>query len=341
MKKLAAILGLILSSAICGHAQQTYPIVTNFESYNIFASSTSCLVSQSCVWMKLQAGTTTVAVTLSGTFVGTFPVEQSSDGGVTFATVATYTTPQTAVVFTVTGMTDFRIRSSAFTSGPALATLSSGGNQININSGGANITGQANTYGAFLQDFSAATIKIPAASGCTATAVNNLCFDSTNTDMVAWVHSASQKVVTSSATIAANNIPKIVNQTTEDLTNSLLTDDGTTLTYTGTGGSNSPAYSTATNCSSSASPAVCGSAAAGSFVLPAAATTVTVNTTKVTANSQIIVVNDDSLGTKLSVTCNTALDQVFVSGRVAATSFTITGTAPVTNPNCYSYLIVN
>jgi len=105
---------------------------------------------------------------------------------------------------------------------------------------------------------------------------------------------------------------------------------------------NTTGYQTATNCSSSASPAVCGSAAAGSFVLPAAATTVTVNTTAVTANSQIMIVNDDSLGTKLSVTCNTALDQVFVSARVAATSFTITApAAPVTNPNCYSYLIVN
>lgn len=102
-----------------------------------------------------------------------------------------------------------------------------------------------------------------------------------------------------------------------------------------------PLYLTATNCASSASPAVCGAAAAGSFNLPAAATTVTVNTTAVTANSQIFVVNDDSLGTRLSVTCNTALDQVFVSARVAGTSFTITGTAPVTNPNCYSYYIVN
>lgn len=100
-------------------------------------------------------------------------------------------------------------------------------------------------------------------------------------------------------------------------------------------------FGSGTNCSSSASPAVCGSAAAGSFILPAAATSVTVNTTAVTANSQIIVVNDDSLGTKLGVTCNTALDQVFVSARVAATSFTITGTAPVTNPNCYSYFVVN
>lgn len=104
---------------------------------------------------------------------------------------------------------------------------------------------------------------------------------------------------------------------------------------------NSPSYQTATNCSSSASPAVCGSAAAGMFVLPAAATSVTVNTTAVTANSEILVFNDDSLGTRLSVTCNTGIDNVLVSARVAATSFTITGSAPVTNPNCYSYLIIN
>ena len=101
------------------------------------------------------------------------------------------------------------------------------------------------------------------------------------------------------------------------------------------------AYQTATNCASSASPAVCGSAAAGMFVLPAAATSVTVNTTAVTANSEIIVFNDDSLGTRLSVTCNTGLDNVLVSARVAGTSFSITGSAPVTNPNCYSYLIMN
>jgi len=104
---------------------------------------------------------------------------------------------------------------------------------------------------------------------------------------------------------------------------------------------NGPAYQTATNCSSSASPAVCGSAAAGMFVLPAAATSVTVNTTAVTANSEIIVFNDDSLGTRLSVTCNTSLDNVLVTARVPATSFTITGSAPVTNPNCYSYIILN
>jgi hypothetical protein len=98
---------------------------------------------------------------------------------------------------------------------------------------------------------------------------------------------------------------------------------------------------TISNCTSSASPAVCGSASAGVFTLPAAATTVTVNTTAVTANSIIMVFNDDSLGTRLGVTCNTGLDNVLVSARVAGTSFTVTGSAPVTNPNCYSYIIIN
>jgi hypothetical protein len=100
-------------------------------------------------------------------------------------------------------------------------------------------------------------------------------------------------------------------------------------------------YATGTNCNSSASPAVCGSAAAGMFTLAATTTSITVNTTAVTANSEIIVFNDDSLGTRLGVTCNTGIDSVLVSARIAATSFTVTGSAPVTNPNCYSYFIVN
>ena len=99
---------------------------------------------------------------------------------------------------------------------------------------------------------------------------------------------------------------------------------------------------TETNCSSAASPAVCGTAAAGSVVVAAGATTVVVNTTQVTANSQIFISYDSSLGTKLSVTCNTTEPALFgVTARTAATSFTITATSPVTNPACFSYFIVN
>lgn len=105
-------------------------------------------------------------------------------------------------------------------------------------------------------------------------------------------------------------------------------------------------YLSATNCSSSASPAVCGSAAAGSFTVAASATTEVVDTSAVTLNSQIFVQEDSSLGTKLGVTCNTgdtiAVDAPKVTARSAATSFTVTVTGTVTtNPACYSYFIVN
>lgn len=98
------------------------------------------------------------------------------------------------------------------------------------------------------------------------------------------------------------------------------------------------------NCSSSASPAVCASAPSGSVVIAAAATTVTVNTTSVTANSQIFISEDDTLGTKLGVTCNTTLAArtYEISARTAGTSFQITSSAaPVTNPACLSYTIIN
>lgn len=113
--------------------------------------------------------------------------------------------------------------------------------------------------------------------------------------------------------------------------------------FTGTS-VNSPTYLTTTNCSSGAG--TCVAAPAGSVTVAAAATTVTVATTVVTANSQIILTRDNSLGTKLSVTCNTqsslVLGDAYVSARTAGTSFVITlDVAPTTNPLCLSYLIVN
>ena len=102
-------------------------------------------------------------------------------------------------------------------------------------------------------------------------------------------------------------------------------------------------FNTAANCSSSAAPAVCAAAPAGSVVIAAAATTVTVNTSAVTANSQIFLTEDVSLGTKLTVTCNTTAGRTYaVTARTAATSFVITtDAAPTTNPACLGYAIVN
>lgn len=101
------------------------------------------------------------------------------------------------------------------------------------------------------------------------------------------------------------------------------------------------AYLTAANCANSGG--TCAAASSGSVSIAAAATTVTVATTAVTANSVIGVTEDSSLGTKLGVTCNTTTGRTYsVSARTAGTSFVITtSAAPVTNPACLNYTIVN
>jgi hypothetical protein len=117
---------------------------------------------------------------------------------------------------------------------------------------------------------------------------------------------------------------------------------------------NAKTFSTATNCAAigtAASPSVaaCGSAAAGHFSCATNATgaTCTVNTTAVTANSEIFVFESDTTvtGTALGVTCNTSTTvnpaTRLLASSVAATSFTINLGTVTTNPACFSYHIVN
>lgn len=101
--------------------------------------------------------------------------------------------------------------------------------------------------------------------------------------------------------------------------------------------------STSDNCNSTASPATCGSAAAGSVAMATGGSTLVVNTTAVTANSQIFVMEDQSLGTRLGITCNTGTGRNYViSARTSGASFTIkSSNNPVTNKACLSYWIVN
>jgi hypothetical protein len=101
-------------------------------------------------------------------------------------------------------------------------------------------------------------------------------------------------------------------------------------------------HDTDTNCASSSG--TCGSASSGSVSIAAAASTVTVATTSVTANSVIVLTRDDTLGTKLTVTCNTATaaGDIKVSTRTGGTSFVITvQNSPATNPLCLNYVILN
>lgn len=128
---------------------------------------------------------------------------------------------------------------------------------------------------------------------------------------------------------------------------------GTQATYGTTGWTfnnaiTAPKLLTASNCASAAAPAVCGSASAGSVLIPTGTTssTLTVNTTQVTANSQIVFYPDDTLGTRLSTTCNSTLSTLvggsFISARTPGTSFTITFNGTIlTNGVCGSFVITN
>lgn len=100
-------------------------------------------------------------------------------------------------------------------------------------------------------------------------------------------------------------------------------------------------FATNTNCANSGG--TCASAPTGSISIAAAATTVTVATTQIAANTVILITEDSSLGTKLGVTCNTTIVRTYtITARVNATSFTITtSAAPVTNPACLNYLLIN
>lgn len=97
------------------------------------------------------------------------------------------------------------------------------------------------------------------------------------------------------------------------------------------------------NCADGAGDAECGAAPSGSFVLDAADADTAVSTTAVTADSQILIQKDASLGTRLGVTCNTTFGRTYmVTARTAGTSFTVTASgAPATNPACLNYFIVN
>jgi hypothetical protein len=128
---------------------------------------------------------------------------------------------------------------------------------------------------------------------------------------------------------------------------------GGDLNYSWTGHIvNSDLYQTGTNCAAvgtAANPSVasCGAASAGSFSCATNASTGTcvVNTTAVTANSEILITQraDTTTGTRLGVTCNTGVSTVIpvITAVTAATSFTINLGTVAVNPECFSYMIVN
>jgi hypothetical protein len=107
-----------------------------------------------------------------------------------------------------------------------------------------------------------------------------------------------------------------------------------------------PKYNTASNCASGASPAVCASASVGNVAIPTGVNpTLQVNTTAVTANSNISLSVDDSV-TISGVTCNSTLATITgglaVTARSAGSNFTVSYNGTITtNPLCITYKINN
>lgn len=95
-------------------------------------------------------------------------------------------------------------------------------------------------------------------------------------------------------------------------------------------------------CFSSSAPAMCGGFIDGFVTIAAGASSVVVNTTAVTGNSEISLTFDMTQGTNLGVTCNTTPQQPYISARTAGTSFTIAVPSNfATNPGCIGFHIKN
>lgn len=102
-------------------------------------------------------------------------------------------------------------------------------------------------------------------------------------------------------------------------------------------------YGTTQNCiTAMASPVTCSQAAAGAFAVATGSTTLTLETTAVTARSEIFVTENAALARQLGVTCNTNIIDSMISTIAAGTSFTVTlASAPSVNPACYGWFIIN
>jgi len=108
------------------------------------------------------------------------------------------------------------------------------------------------------------------------------------------------------------------------------------------GSLSSSSLHTSANCNSSATPALCGSAAAGHVSIPAGGSSVAVTTTAVTSGSEILITFDSSLASELSLTCNTNPQQPYVIARTPGAGFTLSVPERfIANPGCFSFHIVN
>lgn len=146
---------------------------------------------------------------------------------------------------------------------------------------------------------------------------------------------------------ATMNIGSNVTDTVPDLQNINLQFGGVTkFAFNKSGAFTPTSIGTAVNCANGASPAVCTSANAGSVAIPTGVNpTLVVQTSAVTANSEIFLTVDDTV-TIAATTCNSTLATLVggmaITNRVAGVSFTISFNGTVTtNPVCLNFQLIN
>lgn len=98
-------------------------------------------------------------------------------------------------------------------------------------------------------------------------------------------------------------------------------------------------------CIATGSPATCGSAPTGFVFIEPGAQVTTVNTTAVTANSQIIIQSDQTLnhtGLTCSIVTAEVVETTAITVRTPGSGFQFgIATPPASQPTCYSYTIIN
>jgi len=99
-------------------------VINNPMTANLSASSTNCSVANSCAWQLVTMSAGQSVVTLSGSFTGTFIVEQTNDGS-NWTTAATLTSNGTTT-YNQNGFTAIRVRCSSYSNGVAVVTISTG-----------------------------------------------------------------------------------------------------------------------------------------------------------------------------------------------------------------------
>lgn len=228
--------------------------------YAATGTAVSCLAS-------VVESTGTITLGVAGTTVGNLVFDNATSGSITLAPVtgALGSTTLSLPTGTATIATSVTVPAweavAATTSGGVIAISAATGQSSHLVVGTCNAAttvalctlvagdlpsaivynNQANTYTTGLQNFNSATLELPSIANYAPTTASLFGYDSTNnravlgngtnTSFLTWITAAS-----------TNNVLPKFSGTVGALTTSLITDNGTTATYTGTGGYSAPVF---------------------------------------------------------------------------------------------------